>query len=199
VPHALEYLALNHALMGKNADALEDARRAVAADPLSATARATYAQILYIAGRCGEAMPILDSMNVMQPPPLRVAVTRSLCYDDQHRWADAQAAVRQQATKDGVHSMAILGLALGLSGEKQKALDIRSKIRTTSQANPAYYDLAIVSYGLGDMDDTFANLDRAASNGAFFFEILGPVFDSLHRDPRFKAIAGKHGIGIGGN
>jgi DNA-binding SARP family transcriptional activator len=187
-PHALEYLAMTHAMLGKNSDAVSDARSAVGLDPLSPTARATYAQMLYVVGRCDEALPILDSVNAMKSPPLRIADARSICYDTQHRWSEAQAAVRKQAADGGVHAMALIGLALGLSGHKREALEVRSKIASISQASPAYYELAIVNYGLGNIDDTFADLDRSLSTGAHFYELLGPVFDSLHRDPRFKAL-----------
>jgi hypothetical protein len=135
-------------------------------------------------------------MNAMKPPPLRNATTRSLCYDSEHRWSEAQEAVREQAADGGVHAMALIGLALGLSGHKEEALEIRSRITTISQANPAYYELAIVSYGVGNIDDTFANLDRSHSTGAHFYELLGPVFDSLRRDPRFKGLTSPRGTSL---
>jgi DNA-binding SARP family transcriptional activator/Tfp pilus assembly protein PilF len=197
VPGAQDLLALTHALMGRTADALEDARKAAAIDPLSPAARANLAEILYLADRCDEALPLLNSLSLMKPPPLRVAIARSLCFNRQHRWDDAETVVRDGAARGDIHATAMLGFSLGQSGNKPDALAMRSRLRLIARVNPvAYYDVAIVSYGLGDIDDAIANLSRAEQVGVFSYEVLGPVFAALQTDPRFKAIVSRRGISL---
>ncbi len=194
-PRAREYLALTHALMGRTDKALKDAQDAVATDPLSPTARATVAQILYLLDRCDEALPMLDKLSTMKPPPLRVAIARSLCLNRQQKWTEAEDAVRGGSARGDIQATAMLGFTLAKSGKTKEAMDLRSTLMAMTRVNPAvYYDIAIVSYGLGQTDDAIANLDRAEQHGHLSYELLGPVFAPLQADPRFQAIVSKRGI-----
>jgi hypothetical protein len=93
--------------------------------------------------------------------------------------------------------MALFGFSLAMAGKKSEAIDIRSKLRGMASRNPAaLFDVAIVSFALGDMDDTLASLDRANDFGPFPYELMGPLFDSLHRDARFRSIVARRGIQI---
>jgi DNA-binding SARP family transcriptional activator len=197
LPHTLEYLALARTLLGKPTEALEDARQAVADDPLSPINKALLAQMLYVNGRCNEALPILDSLSAMTPALLRVPVIRSACLASEGRWTDAADAVEARAKRGDRHAMALFGFSLAMAGKKSEAIDIRSKLRGMASRNPAaLFDVAIVSFALGDMDDTLASLDRANDFGPFPYELMGPLFDSLHRDARFRSIVARRGIQI---
>jgi DNA-binding transcriptional activator of the SARP family len=192
-----EYLALTHALMGRADDALTDARGAVAVDPLSPTAQATVAQVLYLLDRCDEALPILDKLSTMKPPPLRVAIARSLCYSRQEKWTEAESAVRAVAARGGLHALAMLGFALAKSGKTAEAVDICTRLQAMTQQNPiAYYEIAIVNTGLGKTDEAIASLDRAERGGLLSYEVVGPVFAALHDNPRFQAIIRRRGIRV---
>ena len=194
LPHTLEYLALTHALLGKTREALIDAQRAVAEDPLSPINRATLAQMLYVNGRCKEALPILDSLGELKPPLLRVASTRSICYADQGRWSDVAATAREADSGD-TGASAMLGLSLARTGRRNEALEIRTKLRAIATRNSAVnFDVAVVSFGLGDFDDAFRAIGAASDAGPFPYELMGPVFDSFRRDARFRSVVGRRGI-----
>ncbi len=189
LPHTLEYLALTHTLLGKSREALIDAQRAVANDPLSPINRATLAQMLYVNGRCEEAIPILDSLSAMKPSLLRVASIRSVCYADEGRWSDLAATARKQAGSGDTGASAMLGLSLARTGRRNEALEIRTKLREIAKKNPAVsFDVAVVSFGLGDFDDAFRAIGAARDAGPFPYELMGPVFDSLRRDARFRSV-----------
>lgn len=195
VPKAHEYLSIIDMYRGNSTEALAEAHRAVSADPLSPTARATLAQILYVERRCDEALAILDSLQAIKPPLLRVGITRSLCYAVNHKWADAINAVQAEASRGISRAIGVLGLVLAESGNTEEALHQRVRLRALARNNPAaLFDVALVSYGLGDIDDTIANLDGAERASALSYEVMGPVFDRLHNDPRFVSIMGRRGI-----
>jgi DNA-binding SARP family transcriptional activator/Flp pilus assembly protein TadD len=194
-PRPREYLALTLSMLGRADEGLKDAQDAVKTDPLSPTARATVAQVLYMLDRCDEALPILDKLTIMKPPPLRVAVARSVCLSRQQKWAEAEDAVRANAARGDIQAMGMLGFALAKDGKTREAMDLRSKLQAMTRVNPnVYYEIAIVSYGLGHIDDAIANLDRAEQFGHMYFELFGPAFTSLQADPRFKPLVGKRGV-----
>jgi DNA-binding SARP family transcriptional activator len=194
LPHTLEYLALTHAILGKTPEALIDAQRAVAEDPLSPINRATLAQMLYVNGRCKEALPILDSLDALRPQLLRVAETRSICYADEGRWSDVAATARE-AGSDDTGASAMLGLSLARTGRRNEALKIRTKLRAIATKNSAVnFDVAVVSFGLGDFDDAFRAIGAASDTGPFPYELMGPVFASFRQDARFRSVVGPHGI-----
>ena len=59
----------------------------------------------------------------------------------------------------------------------------------------SHYGLAVIHAGLGDTDQTIAELDRAHLERAWpmFMLRLEPAFDGLRNDPRFTMILKKVG------
>ena len=195
VPRAREFLSVVYLYRGRRLEALNEARRAVVADPLSPTARGNLAQMLYANGRCNEALPLLDSLRALRPELLRVANTRALCYAEQRRWPEAIAAVRDRAQSGGVRAMGTLGFVLARSGDRKEALEIRTRLLAIARENPAVaQDVAVVSFGLGDWDEAFVQLNRAAGVRVLNYPIMGPTFEPLRRDPRWVPIATRLGI-----
>jgi hypothetical protein len=91
--------------------------------------------------------------------------------------------------------MGTLGFALARSGNRKEALEIRTRLLAIARENPALAeDVAVVSFGLGDWDDAFIQLNRAAGVRVLRYEMLGPTFEPLRRDPRFAPIAARLGI-----
>ncbi|HUQ48946.1 MAG TPA: BTAD domain-containing putative transcriptional regulator [Gemmatimonadaceae bacterium] len=197
VPKAHEYLAIVQMYRGSRAEAVAEARWGVAIDPLSPTARATLGQILYVAGRCDDALPILDSLNAIKPPLLRVGITRALCLAEFGRWSDATEAVSHQAMRGQTRAMGVLGLVLAQSGRTDDAMRMRERLRTAARSRvAALFDVALVSFGLGDIDAAVADLDRSEQAGTLGYEIMGPAFHGLHNDPRFISIMRRRGIAL---
>lgn len=50
------------------------------------------------------------------------------------------------------------------------------------------FQIAMVHAGLGDLDQTFAWLDRSVDHYSMGSMIMGPTFEELHRDPRFQRL-----------
>ena len=194
-PQAREYLALVYMYIGRRSDALREMRLAVAHNPLSPAARAMLAANQYMVGRCDLALPALDSLAAMNPPLLRVAVTRSLCHASRSEWVQAIAAVRHPAEAGGVRSMGVLGFALARSGQRAEATVLRTKLREIARTNPAaWFDASVISFGLREMDTTFEELQRSVDAGVLPWELLGPVFEDLRADPRFARLAASKGL-----
>jgi DNA-binding SARP family transcriptional activator/Flp pilus assembly protein TadD len=194
-PQAREYLALTYIYLGRPLDGVREMRQAVADNPLSPSARAMLAAHHYIIGRCDLASGALDSLAQMKPPLLRVAVARSLCLGSDGKWQDAAGAVRQAADANGIRAMGLLGLALAKNGNHAEAAGLRTKLRDIARSNPAaWFDASAVSFGLGEFDAAFDDLQRSVDAGVLPWEVFGPVFDDLRADARFGRMVASTGI-----
>lgn len=191
-PQAREYLALTYLYLGRPSDALREMQEAVAQNPLSPTARAMLAAHQYIIGRCDLALPALDSLAAMTPPLLRVAVTRSLCFASSSDWEKAATAVRNE---ESIRTIGLLGFALAKQGRRSEAIEVRTKLRDIARSNPAaFFDATVISFGLGEIDSSIAELQVAVDAGVLPWEFFGPVFDDLRADPRVRKIAASKGV-----
>lgn len=179
--HTREYLATTLLTLGRNDEALAQARLGAAEHPLSPTARATVAQVLYVVGRCDEAMVTLDSVSSLTPPLLRVAITRSLCLGMLGRPADAVQAIRAQATEhQDLRSLGVLGFSLANNGARADAMRIHAALRDATATSPwAFYYAAMISAALGDDSAARGEMGSAARSTAVPYELLGPRFSSL--------------------
>jgi len=98
------------------------------------------------------------------------------------------------------HPLKHLGFAYGKTNQKEKALEILERVKTT-QKNHYYssFFLAEIYIGLGDLDTAFKELNKAyASNDANMrFLWLNPVFHSqeIQHDPRYRDLLNKMGLG----
>jgi len=194
-PQAREYLSLARLLVGKRSESISDARLAVDENPLSPAARATLGIVLYANGRCDAALPILDSLALLKPPLLRTQIARSLCLSSEGRWREAATAVEQEVSAGVIRAMGVAGFALARNGDRDAALAIQNKLRNIAQANSAaYFDVALVSYGFGQIDEASAALGLAANSGVIPWELMAPMFEPLRQTSPVKEIATRHGI-----
>ncbi|MEP6507449.1 MAG: BTAD domain-containing putative transcriptional regulator [Gemmatimonadales bacterium] len=182
--HTREYLANALLTLGRPDEALAQARLAAQENPVSPTARATVAQVLYVIGRCDDAMSSLDSLAALTPPLLRVAVTRSLCLSEKGRWSEAAEAIRNQAMRHhDLRSNGILAFALAKNGQRDEAIRIHHELITSAARDRwAYFYAAMVTFGLGDRDGAAQELKRAAGSTAVPYELLGPPFAALRQE-----------------
>ena len=56
------------------------------------------------------------------------------------------------------------------------------------QGTAGAYGLAVAYAGARDFDRAFEWLDRSIDDRSLRYNIMEPVFEELHRDPRFDAV-----------
>jgi DNA-binding SARP family transcriptional activator len=188
-------------LAGRPVEALAEAERALALDPLSPSATAEVARALGANDRCDEALARIETIAGLDPPLLRAALIAAQCYGRQGRWADAIDVLRPQAERGEYVTLALLGYMRGRAGQREEARSIQSQLLDShrSGAIGAYY-LAFVPTGLGDRDQAFTWLDRAYQDGSLrfspgrFVDMTAPPFDYLRQDPRMGRLRERLGI-----
>jgi serine/threonine protein kinase/Flp pilus assembly protein TadD len=122
------------------------------------------------------------------------------CYAIMGRFDDAiaegekvlQLGMRADAAIGG------LGYWYGRAGKSDKALELLSELEARSKKGyVSTFWIAAVHMGLGDMDKTFALLDKAYQerDGNLLYITVPAPFDTLSSDPRYKQLLQKMGLG----
>lgn len=95
---------------------------------------------------------------------------------------------RIASTEYSQQTIALLGYTYGVMGERSLALETLNELNALSnQRYVSSYLKATVYAGLGDIDETFAQLEKALTERASWLVFLkvSPLFDHLRNDNRF--------------
>lgn len=177
------------------AEALTEARRALDTDPLSPFVHAEVAEMLLANRRCDEALAQLARIRSVRPPLRRSAAVTGLCYAEKEMWPEAVAALRSHAEAGDPLMMAFLGHTLARAGQPREAERLLADLLARrGRTGAGAFEIAIVYAGLGDLDRSFAWLDRSIADYSLKVQIMTPAFDDLHDDPRFERFSARLGL-----
>jgi tetratricopeptide (TPR) repeat protein len=90
-----------------------------------------------------------------------------------------------------------LGMAYAMKGEQEQARKVLAELsRRAKQTYVSPYELAGIYIGLGDKERALGMLDEAVKEHSSELVYLASAaeFDSLHDDPRFKAMVARIGF-----
>jgi tetratricopeptide (TPR) repeat protein len=180
--------------MGRIDEAIRLCAEAIEQDPTSAPGYARQASFLLFARRWDESIAANRMALVLSPGHggLRAYIGTALLIGKRDA-AGALAEIRAEPDELGRASLLPLPLyALGRTQEADAALtDLVAK-----HAKDAAYSVAAVHAYRGQTDQAFAWLDRCVANeepGAVSM-LLDPLFDSLHKDPRWVPMLRHFGV-----
>jgi serine/threonine-protein kinase len=184
-----EGLARVYMFMRRPAEQLAAAERGLALDPYSVPAAREMALALSTNGRCDEALQLLRPLKDLSPPSGVAGVVRGLCFARKGMWSESIAELRwAMETSDARAALSLLGYALARSGRTAEARAILADLLTGRKHSHGAYGIAVVYAGLRDYDQAFAYLERALPEGSIRVYIMDPLFEDLHRDPRFDRL-----------
>ncbi len=168
------------------ADALAAANRAVEDEPLSPNAQIEAALQLCANHEYVRGLARMKQLEALRPPLLRLPSYSGICHAMNGDWAGALAAVRQHRS---TRSRGIVGFVLARAGERQEAQSLLAELTNYSmRTNQGAFEVAVVHAGLGDRDEAFEWLDRSKADLSLSENIMLPLFDDLHADPRFDRL-----------
>lgn len=198
---AHHWLAICHMALARHEDALEEARQALALDPLSAYINTNMGYFLYVAGENEEAEAhYLDALRLFPEHPLIHAflgLARIQLGKMDQAIADLEKAV-ELAQDDTLIPLPFLGYVYGLADQEAEAKRILERLHDLDRdrfVNPDYF--SVVYLGLGGLDQAMEWLYRARearTDWAFWFPV-DPVAYPLHSDPRFVELVQDIGLG----
>src|SRR5688572_4074655 len=185
-PHLHEGLARLYMMTARPAAQLAEARLGVETDPFSHSAIREMALALNMNGRCDEAVKLLRPLKSLSPPAGVAGVISGQCYASKQMWPEAIAEFRWVVdSASGSSAPAFLAHALARAGRQEEARRILSDLLAGRTNSHGAFGIAVVYAGLRDYDKAFAWLDKAADEQSITAYIVLPMFDDLHRDPRY--------------
>ena len=186
-PTARQWYAILLAEAGRDAEAVGQAREAVALDPLSGTMRQTLGLVHYYGRRYKDAEAALRRALELAPQlPLSRAMLAKALFQ-QGAFAEAAKVGDSSPQPWSPDLMAIVGLAHLRAGNQARAdailKDLRSRTPLPTVSLAQWYAV------IGDRDQALAMLSRGASPGVVPTPVgIDPLFDSLRTDARFSAL-----------
>jgi TolB-like protein/DNA-binding winged helix-turn-helix (wHTH) protein/Flp pilus assembly protein TadD len=183
---------------GRFDESLAEARRSIELDPVSLAYNMMLGQVLHFSGRNEEARRQLLS-----------ALELDARYPEAHRvlgLVHLQMGMPEQAALALEEALALgggggvvgeLGYVYGVMGRKEDALRQMAILEELSrEGRDAAFSLALVHYGLGELDATFEWLQKAHDERDFRMIrlVVDPVWDGLRQDPRFRQLLLRIGL-----
>lgn len=186
--YALFYLTM----LGRHEEAMEEARRFAALDPLSPFVQLNAGACFHWARRWEEAMPYYECALELFPGywfVLQLIGQRHLWTGEPEK---AVPILEDSVSRAGpaLDPLADLGCALALCGEEEAAREILLRLEEaagTRYVSP-YYGV-IVHLGLGEPERVFDGLDEAVElrDWRVVWTTFNPLFDPLWTHPRFQS------------
>jgi serine/threonine protein kinase/tetratricopeptide (TPR) repeat protein len=194
-PELLTLNALQKWALGRNGEALEFARAARLADPLSAACALREADLLARMNRLDDAAGIYEQVIHSSPDDPRAYYGLADVRQTQGRF-DEGITLRRRVHKDGVSESldAVFEEAHGIAGYRSiEQADARlelAQLRVTSDAGlyVSPLDYARIYARLGDSDRAFSYFPQAFEERAagLVFLNVDPAWDRLRADSRFR-------------
>ncbi len=189
-----EYLSAT----GKLNESIAEMKRALELDPLSPIIARDLGEKFYYMRRFDEAIEQFKKTLEMYPnfSPAYLILSRAYAQKGMYEEAiDSFQKAREIPGYTGQPSG--LGYIYAISGERDKAEQIlHALIKQKKEEFISSGRIAIIYAGLGETDKAFEWLEKACEEHTYFVSHLkvGPQWDSLRSDPRFKALLKKMGL-----
>jgi serine/threonine-protein kinase len=193
-PH--RYRGVLSGMRGDFDRALEDLRQAQELEPLLTLSKTRVGSMLFFARRYADAEKQLRESLALddRPAPVHCALGRVLLHTGRYELALAEFA---KAPGVSPGSYADIANVYALWGRRPEALaELARVLKVSTVRYVSAVDIAAIYAGLGDSDNALMWLDRALEQraAALGFVAQNPIFDWMHRDPRFIAIVERIGV-----
>ena len=179
--------------MGRFPEAIHEAERTLAMDPVSPATRVNLSYILYFAGQFDAAIAQGERVMELDPGYLQTHYVLGLANERLRKYDRAIAALRKGVgtVAEGPGWRAALAHAHAMAGERRKALGLTRELeRIAATAYVSPYDFVLTSLALGDLDAAISWLNRAyeAYSSFMAFVRVDQRLAPLHSDSRFQEL-----------
>jgi tetratricopeptide (TPR) repeat protein len=186
--------------MGRNDEALAEAKRSQQADPLSSIANLFVGSVLVFTRQWDSAIEQLRSAKNIDATFWFDPCFLGRAYEQKGRLPEAVAEFQRaiELEKDNGETWSGLGHAYALLGnrtEAQKVLDQLKELSAHRYVAP--YNFAVIYAGLGEKDRAFALLNRGYADRSYYLAVYLTTdarLDNLRSDPRFAELRRRVGL-----
>ncbi len=185
--------------MERQDEAIEEAERAKAIDPLSLAINVNLGWQYLQAGRLEQAKRVFESTAELNPNFWSVHWGLGHYFRQKGMYDQAIAAFREAIDLNGGHTLPRkdLGYTYAVSGRSREAREVLGRLEALARDSyVSPYNMATIHVGLGETDEAFAWLDRAFEERARSLVWLNVAkeYDGLRADPRFNAFLRRIGL-----
>jgi TolB-like protein/tRNA A-37 threonylcarbamoyl transferase component Bud32/Flp pilus assembly protein TadD len=177
--------------MGRHDESIAEIKRARELDPLSLIINANVGGALKDARRYDEAIKELRKTLEMDPNFAVAHWYLGQAYEQKAYYEEALAEHRKALVLSGgsAYAVAALGYTYAAAGKRGEALKMLLQLKGLWKTRSvAPYEIARIYVGLGEKEEAFAWLQKAADvhDGPMNLLKIDPALDSLRSDPRFQ-------------
>lgn len=194
-PTAHHWYSRQLACVGRMDEAIAEASKAQALDPLSLIVNTNLGEVLYWARRYDEAIEIHKKTLEMDPSFFNARTGLGWAYEQKGMYEEAMAEFQKviEATGDD-HERVLLAHVYAVSGRRDEARKMLREMRERSDISAA--EIAAIYAALGETDQSFAWLETAHQEQSPVLQFLtvNPYWDVLRPDPRFDDLVRRVGI-----
>ena len=178
---------------GRFDEAMIPTKHAIEIDPLSKASHHALGELYYLQRDYEKAINAYEMARELHPDDPSQYQYLGWAYQQMGQYEQAIAQHRKAVALSQRHPLFLsdLGYALGMAGQGEEALKILAEIQQSDGATP--YHLALIHLGLGNIDQALEALEKAYAlrEGYLVYIIMGPRFDPLRDEQRFKDLLGK--------
>ncbi len=183
-------------LLGRHTEALTEAKRAQAQDPLSLIITSLLGRYYYHARQYDQAIEQCRKALEIDPNFWVAHLFLGKAYERKALYEEAIAEF-QKAGSVTIEASTDIGYVYAVSGHRHEALKVLDKLTQLSKRRyvPSYH-IARIYAGLGEKDEAFAWLEKAYAqrDGWLNWLRVDPTLDSLRSDPRFTSLLRRVGL-----
>jgi TolB-like protein/Tfp pilus assembly protein PilF len=186
--------------MGRNDEAVAEARRAEEADPLSPLASFSLGSVLVFVRQWDQAIEQLHRAIELDPTYWFCHYFLGRAYEQKRKYPEAIAEFQRalEVEKDNGEIWAGLGYAYAVSGQKAEAQKILDHLKEMSTHGwVASYNFAVIYAGLGEKDQAFTLLEQAYKDRSYYLATYFATderLDNLRSDTRFDDLRKRIGL-----
>jgi len=180
---------------GRFDEAISEIRRAIELDPFSVVINSQLAYVYVVARHADEAMDLARKIIAMEPSFYwgHSLLGRALQQNGDLVEAISEMEKARELDEDP-QTRAWLAHAYAAAGRKEDTLKMVHELEDLSHLRPAaIYYLALAHVALGEKEEALQLLEKSFAEPAIDMSGLkvDPLFDALHRDPRYERLADK--------
>ncbi len=185
--------------LGRHAEAVARARRALESDPLSLVINADLGLVLYFGREDGEAIDQFRRTVELDPAFAYARFGLGHACQLAGRLEEAVEQFRRavELAPSSAFPRAALGQGLAAAGRVEEARAVLEDLRARAAERPVEAsNFAFVYAALGEADEAIAWLDRACDERSRFVVFLNtwPIYDRLRGHPRWPALIRRVGL-----
>jgi serine/threonine protein kinase/tetratricopeptide (TPR) repeat protein len=196
---AHDYYSWLLAPLGREQEALAEAKRGVQADPFAPLSNFMLGSILVFSHQWDQAIEELRGAKELNPTYWFNPLFLARAYEQKEKFPEAIAEGKAALALDqNTEIWSALGHSYAISGNRSEALKVVNHLKQMSaQSYVAPYTYAVIYAGLGDKNQAFAALEEGYQERSYFLAVYLPTdarLDVLHSDRRFADLVRRVGL-----